>query len=59
MKGDDWYVSAGQGLGACLNMASKQRAYVLTDRGAYFAHEFRHTMEVLLEESGEMMNTYS
>lgn len=31
----DWYISAGQGMGACLNMANEQQAYVLSDKATY------------------------
>ncbi|HOO22468.1 MAG TPA: substrate-binding domain-containing protein [Clostridia bacterium] len=30
-----WYVSAGQGMGACLAMANEQNAYVLSDKATY------------------------
>ncbi len=33
----DWYVSAGQGMGAVLTMANEQQAYTLSDRGTYLA----------------------
>lgn len=56
---DEWYVSAGAGMGACLNMASEQQAYVLTDKATYLSHELRDTMKILLEKSDEMKNTYS
>ena len=56
---DSWYVSAGQGMGACINMASEQQAYVLTDKATYLAHELRDTLSLLLEKSDEMMNTFS
>ena len=56
---DTWYVSAGAGMGACLNMASEQQAYVLTDKATYLAHEQRDTLKLLLEKSDEMKNTYS
>lgn len=56
---DKWYISAGAGMGACLNMASEQQAYVLTDKATYLSHELRDTMKILLEKSDEMKNTYS
>ncbi len=34
---DDWYVSAGQGMGDVLNMAKEQLAYTLSDRATYLA----------------------
>ena len=31
----DWYVSAGQGMGAVLTMANEQQAYTLSDRAKH------------------------
>ncbi|MCL2034442.1 MAG: substrate-binding domain-containing protein [Oscillospiraceae bacterium] len=58
-EGEDWYVSTGQGMGASLNIASETGGYILTDKSTYLAHELRDTMEILLEKSEEMQNTYS
>jgi tungstate transport system substrate-binding protein len=33
----DWYISAGQGMGAVLTMADEQQAYTLSDRATYLA----------------------
>ena len=54
---DAWYVSAGAGMGACLNMAEEQQAYCLTDKATFLSHE--DTLKILLEKSDEMKNTYS
>lgn len=54
---DTWYISAGAGMGACLNMAQEQQCYVLTDKATFLSHE--DTLEILLEKSDEMKNTYS
>lgn len=56
---DSWYISAGAGMGDCLNMASEKQAYVLSDKATYLAHEKRDTLAVLLEKDDEMKNTYS
>jgi tungstate transport system substrate-binding protein len=56
---DSWYVSAGAGMGACLNMAAEEQAYLLTDKATYLAHEMRDRLTILLERSDEMKNTYS
>lgn len=31
----DWYISAGQGMGACLSMANEKHAYVLSDKATF------------------------
>lgn len=56
---DTWYISAGAGMGAVINMASEQQAYTLTDKATYLSHELKDTLELLMEESEEMKNTYS
>ena len=55
----DWYISAGQGMGASINMASQMEAYILTDKATYLAHAERRQFEILLEESDELINIYS
>ncbi len=54
---DSWYISAGEGMGACLNMADEQQAYILTDKATFLAHD--DSLKLLLEKSDEMKNTYS
>ena len=56
---DTWYISAGAGMGAVINMASEQQAYTLTDKATYLSHELKDTLELLMEESEEKKNTYS
>ncbi|MDL2217599.1 ABC transporter substrate-binding protein, partial [Christensenellaceae bacterium OttesenSCG-928-M15] len=56
---DNWYVSAGQGMGACITMAAEEQAYTLSDKATYLAHEKRAELALLLEKSDEMKNTYS
>lgn len=58
-ESDNWYVSAGNGMGATLNMASEMQAYTLSDKATYLSHELKDTLELLMEESGELKNTYS
>lgn len=53
----DWYNSIGDGMGAALNIANEQQAYLLSDKGTYLAHE--DDLVILLERSDEMKNTYS
>ena len=54
---DTWYISAGQGMGACLNMAEEKQAYILTDKATFLTN--KKTLENLLEKSDDMKNTYS
>lgn len=56
---DAWYISAGQGMGACLTMASEQQAYCLTDKATFLSMEKDLNLGLLLEKGEDMKNTYS
>ena len=56
--GGNWYVEAGQGMGATLSIASEKRAYTLSDRGTYLAFRKRLQLEVLLEGDAPLLNRY-
>ena len=46
-------------MGACLNQANERGAYILTDKGTYLSMKENLDLELLLEKSDEMKNTYS
>jgi len=55
----DWYVSAGQGMGAVLTMAAELNAYTLTDRGTYLSRLAEgYTLPVLVEGDPLLFNPY-
>lgn len=56
---DTWYVSAGQGMGACLTMANEQGAYCLTDKATFLSMADDMNIEIVLSEGEDMKNTYS
>ncbi len=56
---DAWYVSAGQGMGACLTMASEKGAYCLTDKATFLSNKADLNLEIILAEGEDMKNTYS
>jgi tungstate transport system substrate-binding protein len=56
---DSWYISAGQGMGACLTMASEQQAYCLTDKATFLSMKDELDLDIVLEEGEDMKNTYS
>lgn len=56
---DKWYVSAGQGMGACLTMANEQGAYCLTDKATFLSMADGMNIEIVLAEGEDMKNTYS
>jgi tungstate transport system substrate-binding protein len=55
----DWYISAGQGMGAVLTMANEQQAYTLSDRATYLARTLEGT-ELVIEVEGDpvLFNPY-
>ena len=56
---DKWYISAGQGMGACLTMASEKNAYCLTDKATFLSMKNDLKSEILVSESDDLKNTYS
>lgn len=56
--GEDYYLEAGQGMGACLVMADEQRAYILADRGTYLAFKKRVELPILVEGDDALRNPY-
>jgi len=51
----DWYISAGQGMGAVLTMADEQIAYTLSDRATYLARTLEGTELVILVEGDPIL----
>ena len=56
---DEWYISAGQGMGACLTMASEKGAYCLTDKATFLSNQADLDLDIILAEGEDMKNTYS
>lgn len=54
----EWYVEAGQGMGAVLNMADEKQAYTLTDRGTWLAFKDKLELEILFEGDPKLFNPY-
>ena len=55
----DWYVSAGQGMGAVLTMSSEQQAYTLSDRATYAARKADSlALDILVEGDPTLLNPY-
>ena len=56
---DDWYLSAGQGMGAVLTMSDELPAYTLSDRATYLARTLEGTsLEILVEGDPILFNPY-
>ncbi len=60
---DPWYVQAGQGMMATLNMAAEKNGYALTDRGTWikFAGQHKDTnkLAIVVEGDNKLFNQYS
>lgn len=54
----DWYVSAGKGMGAVLQMASEMKAYTLTDRATYLSMKDKLDLQIVSEKSKDLLNQY-
>jgi tungstate transport system substrate-binding protein len=55
----DWYIEAGQGMGATLGIANERNAYTITDRGTYLALGSRISLPILGEGDKALLNIYS
>ena len=55
----DWYLSAGQGMGAVLTLANEALAYTLSDRATYLSRTLEGT-ELVIETEGDplLFNPY-
>lgn len=51
-----WYLSAGQGMGATLQMADEKKAYTLTDEATYLSR--KENLVVLKEGDASLLNPY-
>lgn len=53
-----WYVEAGQGMAATLQMASEKHAYTITDRGTFLAWQPKLELVPLVEGDTLLYNPY-
>ena len=53
-----WYKSIGQGMGAALNTAGANNAYVLSDRGTWIHFKNKGDLQILVEGDKRMFNQY-
>jgi tungstate transport system substrate-binding protein len=53
-----WYVDAGQGMGATLNIANEKQAYTLSDISTYMAYQGNLTLVPLIEGGSDLLNVY-
>jgi tungstate transport system substrate-binding protein len=55
----DWYISAGQGMGAVLTMANESQAYTFTDTGTYYSMVDKLNLPVVFSGDNLLINIYS
>ena len=56
---DEWYISAGAGMGASLIQANERQAYILSDKATFLSMQDNLDLEILLEKGEDMKNVYS
>lgn len=54
----DWYMSAGQGMGDVLKIASETPGYTMTDRATYLNLKESLALEILVEGDNVLFNQY-
>ncbi len=54
----EWYVEAGTGMGAVLQMASEMQGYTLTDRATYLSMKDDLDLVIVTEKNDKMYNQY-
>jgi tungstate transport system substrate-binding protein len=53
-----WYIEAGQGMGAVLQIANEKQAYTMSDRGTYLAYRSKIDLHILTEGDPLLFNPY-
>ena len=54
-----WYIEAGKGMGAVLQMADEKNAYTLSDRATYLSMKDKLELQILVENDKKLYNQYS
>ena len=54
----DWYVSAGKGMGAVIQMADEMKAYTISDRATYLSMKDKIESTVIVEQDPKLYNQY-
>jgi len=57
-RGEPWYVTSGQGMGATLTLADQKDAYTLADRATYLARKSTIQSVILVERDPKLLNVY-
>jgi len=54
----DWYISAGKGMGAVIQMANEMKAYTYTDRATYLSMKDKIDLDIIVEGDKALFNQY-
>lgn len=54
----DWYIEAGQGMGAVIQMASELKGYTLSDRATYLSMMDKVELQIVVEGDTKLFNQY-
>lgn len=57
--GREFYIDAGRGMGATLNMAASMDAYTITDRGTWLSFNNKQDLDILFSGVPPLHNQYS
>lgn len=54
----DWYVSAGKGMGAVIQMADEMKAYTISDRATFLSMQDKIDVDIVVEQDPKLYNQY-
>jgi tungstate transport system substrate-binding protein len=54
----DWYVSAGKGMGAVIQMADEMKAYTISDRATFLSIQDKIDLGIIVEQDPKLYNQY-
>lgn len=54
----DWYVSAGKGMGAVIQMADEMKAYTISDRATFLSMKDEIDLDIIVEQDPKLFNQY-
>ena len=59
ISNSDWYMETGSGMGAALNIAVNNDAYILSDRGTWINFRNKRGHKILFQRTNDLLNEYS
>jgi tungstate transport system substrate-binding protein len=57
-KGQSWYITSGQGMGATLTLADQKSAYTISDRATYLSRRSTLQSPIFVEGDRALLNIY-